>query len=92
MSEFRLVVGFVQLPFPYLGARRMSDILKITESSEMDPWRLGTRTIGLLRDGLRRQREFPGNSLVSPNMDQLLFFPCHLSRTARRFGRSSLTT
>ena len=42
MSEFRLVVGFVQLPFPYLGARRMSDILKITESSEMDPWRLGT--------------------------------------------------
>jgi hypothetical protein len=41
MSEFRLVVGFIQLPFPYLGARRMSDILKITESSEMDPWRLG---------------------------------------------------
>lgn len=41
MSEFRLVVGFIQLPFPYIGARRMSDILKITESSEMDPWRLG---------------------------------------------------
>jgi len=40
MSEFRLVVSFIQLPFPYLGARRMSDILRITESSEMDPWRL----------------------------------------------------
>ena len=41
MSEFRLVVGFIQVAFPYLGARRMSDILRITESSEMDPWRLG---------------------------------------------------
>ncbi len=41
MSEFRLVAGFIQLPFPYIGARRMSDILRITESSEMDPWRLG---------------------------------------------------
>jgi len=40
-SEFRLVVGFIQLPFPYLGARQMQDILEITESSEMDPWRLG---------------------------------------------------
>jgi hypothetical protein len=41
MSEFRLVVGFIQVAFPYLGARRMRDILRITESSEMDPWRLG---------------------------------------------------
>jgi hypothetical protein len=41
MSEFRLVVGFIQLPFPYIGARRMQDILRITESTEMDPWRLG---------------------------------------------------
>jgi hypothetical protein len=40
-SEFRLVVGFIQLPFPYLGARQMHDILEITESTEMDPWRLG---------------------------------------------------
>ena len=41
MAEFRLVVGFIHVPFPFLGARRMSDILRITESSEMDPWRLG---------------------------------------------------
>jgi hypothetical protein len=41
MSEFRLVVGFIQVPFPYIGARRMQDILKITDSSEMNSWRLG---------------------------------------------------
>ncbi len=40
-SEFRLVVGFIQVPFPYMGARRMEDILNITESREMDSWRLG---------------------------------------------------
>jgi hypothetical protein len=41
LSEFRLVVGFIQVPLAYIGARRMEDILNITESSEMDSWRLG---------------------------------------------------
>jgi len=42
MAEFRLVAGFIHLPFFYLGARRKADIVNITMSSEMDPWRLGT--------------------------------------------------
>ena len=42
MAELRLVVGFVHLPLPFMGARRKADIVKITESSEMDPWRLET--------------------------------------------------
>jgi hypothetical protein len=41
MAELRLVVGFIQLPLPHVGARRKRDIVDITESSEMDPWRLG---------------------------------------------------
>jgi hypothetical protein len=41
MGEIRLVVGFIQLPLPYIGARRKEDIAHITESPEMDPWRLG---------------------------------------------------
>ena len=41
MAELRLVVGFIHLPLPYIGARRPWDIVNITESSEMDPWRLG---------------------------------------------------
>jgi len=41
MSELRLVVGFVQLPLTFMGARQKPDIVRITESSDMDPWRLG---------------------------------------------------
>ena len=40
LAELRLVVGFIQLPVPFIGARRKADIVKITESVEMDPWRL----------------------------------------------------
>ncbi len=40
LAELRLVVGFIQLPVPFIGARRKADIVKITESAEMDPWRL----------------------------------------------------
>jgi hypothetical protein len=40
MSELRLVVGFIQLPLPFMGARQKVDIVRITESPDMDPWRL----------------------------------------------------
>jgi hypothetical protein len=43
MAELRLVAGFIHLPLPYMGARQRRDIVNITESSEMDPWRLGNR-------------------------------------------------
>lgn len=41
LSEVRLVVGFIQVPLIYIGARRREDIMCITESEEMTPWRLG---------------------------------------------------
>lgn len=41
LAEFRLAIGFIHLPFPHIGARRKQDILNITESAEMDPWRVG---------------------------------------------------
>jgi hypothetical protein len=40
LAELRLVVGFIQLPVPFIGARRKADIVKVTESAAMDPWRL----------------------------------------------------
>lgn len=40
LSEVRLSAGFVHLAFPYIGARSRPDIVRITESKEMDPWRL----------------------------------------------------
>jgi hypothetical protein len=41
LAEVRLVVGFIHLPMPFIGARQRQDILRITESAEMKPWRLG---------------------------------------------------
>lgn len=40
MGEWRLVVGLIHLPMPFIGARRRAEIVEITESAEMDPWRL----------------------------------------------------
>jgi hypothetical protein len=42
MAEWRLVVGLIHLPLPFIGARRRAEIVEITELAEMDPWRLGT--------------------------------------------------
>ena len=42
LTEVRLQAGYVQLAFPYIGARRRADIFRITQSAEMAPWRLQT--------------------------------------------------
>jgi hypothetical protein len=42
LSEIRLNAGFIQLPVPFIGARSRADIVGITESKEMDPWKVGT--------------------------------------------------
>lgn len=41
LTEFRLATGFIHLPLPHIGARRKRDIQHITDSAEMDPWRVG---------------------------------------------------
>jgi hypothetical protein len=38
LSEIRLHIGFVQVAVPFIGGRRRSDILRISESEEMRPW------------------------------------------------------
>lgn len=40
LTEVRLQAGYVQLALPFIGARSRQSILRITESAEMDPWRL----------------------------------------------------
>jgi hypothetical protein len=40
LTEIRLRAGYVQAALPYIGARRRQDILAITESAAMAPWRL----------------------------------------------------
>ncbi len=41
MEEFRLRVGFIHLPVPFIGAVRQPEILAISRSPEMKPWVLG---------------------------------------------------
>ena len=42
LGEYRLRLGFVHLPLPYIGALHGPALYRITHSREMDPWRLGT--------------------------------------------------
>ena len=42
LGEFRLRVGFVHFPAPYVGALHGPAIFRITHSAEMRPWKLGT--------------------------------------------------
>ena len=42
LTEVRLRAGYIQAALPFIGARRRADICAITESHELDPWRLGT--------------------------------------------------
>jgi hypothetical protein len=39
-AEFRLRVGFIHLPVPYLGCTRLASIYRISNSPEMRPWSL----------------------------------------------------
>lgn len=41
LGEVRLVAGMVQVAVPFIGARNRKDILKITDDSSMDEYRLG---------------------------------------------------
>jgi hypothetical protein len=49
LSEIRLVVGFIQLPFVYIGARRREDIVRITGYDRPIPRRIAEEA-GVPRD------------------------------------------
>lgn len=42
LTEARLSAGWVNLPVPFIGARGISSVVRISKSAEMEPWRLGT--------------------------------------------------
>ncbi len=41
LGEFRLQTDFVHIPIPFIGIDRQQDILEISRSKNMEPWRLG---------------------------------------------------
>lgn len=43
LGEFRLRVGFIHAPIPFIGCENHSDISTIGRSAELDSWRVGGR-------------------------------------------------
>lgn len=43
LAEFRLRVGFIHCPVPFMGARQLRDINRISRSPEMAAWHTGGR-------------------------------------------------
>jgi hypothetical protein len=75
MAELRLVVGFIHLPFPYIGARRREDIVNITESSEMDSWRLGNKYDRPIPRRIAEEAGIPRHAFGQSKMGSVVIFP-----------------
>ena len=41
LAEFRLRVGFLHLPVPFVAGRRHPDLFRISQDPEMSPWTIG---------------------------------------------------
>jgi hypothetical protein len=41
MAEYRLHLGFIHMPCPFIGWNQLSDIVKISRSDEMTAWNIG---------------------------------------------------
>jgi hypothetical protein len=75
MAEFRLVVGFIHLPLPYIGARRKQDIVDITMLSDMDPWRLGTSYDRPIPRRIAEEAGIPRHAFGQSKMGSVVIFP-----------------
>jgi hypothetical protein len=74
MAELRMVVGFIQLPLPFIGARRRQDIVNITESSDMDPWRLGNRYDRPIPRRIAEEAGIPRHAFGQSKMGSVVLF------------------
>ena len=75
IAELRLVVGFIHLPLPYIGARRKEDIVNITESSEMDPWRLRNTYDRPIARRIAEEAGVPRHAFGQSKMGSVVLFP-----------------
>jgi hypothetical protein len=79
LTEVRLQAGYVQLAFPYLGARRRADIFRITQSPEMAPWRLNTDYDRPIPRRLAEQAGVPRALFGQVKMASLLEYPAPIT-------------
>lgn len=75
LTEVRLQAGYVQLAFPFIGARRRSDIFRITQSPEMAPWRLHTDYDRPIPRRLAEEAGVPRAQFGQVKMASLLEYP-----------------
>jgi hypothetical protein len=83
LTEVRLQAGYVQLAFPYIGARSRADIFRITESAEMEPWRLHTDYDRPIPRRLAEQAGLPRALFGQVKMASVLEFPAPISPVDR---------
>jgi hypothetical protein len=79
LTEVRLQAGYVQLAFPYIGARSRTDIFRITESEEMEPWRLHTNYDRPIPRRLAEQAGLPREQFGQVKMASGLEFPAPIT-------------
>ncbi|UVT19554.1 MAG: hypothetical protein H8K03_17450 [Nitrospira sp.] len=75
MAELRLVAGFIHVPLPFIGARRKEDIVEITESSEMNPWRLGNAYDRPIARRIAEEAGVPRHAFGQSKMGSVVLFP-----------------
>ena len=75
LTEVRLQAGYVQLAFPFIGARRRADIFRITQSPEMAPWKLHTSYDRPIPRRLAEQAGVPRAMFGQVKMASLLEYP-----------------
>jgi hypothetical protein len=69
------VVGFIQVPLAFIGARRKADIVNITESSEMSPWRLGNNYDRPVARRIAEEAGLPRQMFGQSKMGSVVIFP-----------------
>ena len=74
LTEVRLAAGYVQLALPYIGARSREDVFQITESKEMEPWRLGTAYDRPIPRRIAEQAGLPRNMFGQVKMASVVEF------------------
>ena len=87
LSEYRLRTGFLLIPVPYIAAMRHPDVLAITQSQEMDPWRIGGDYDRPIPRRIIEEAGAPRESFGQQKRAMALIFswgPMYLSPQARR--------
>ena len=75
MGELRLNLGFIQLPLPFMGARRKAEVIAITESEEMRPWRINTAYDRPIPRRIAEEAGIPRHAFGQSKYASVVIFP-----------------